>query len=901
MSLSVAPPRLWLAALLVTLAGCSDGGSNGGSDGGSGGGATTPATVTISGTVRAASGTVIDGDVNDPKAPFKPNDTPADAQPIPNPAIVGGYASAQGAGESGSRFESGSDLYDCYAVFLSAGQTVSLTLADFDPLAPWAVDLDLWLYTAADPFTPVADSLSNSETETLVAPASGHYHVMVEAWAGASNYSLSIGQSPLQATTLPQRLSSADDFISGELIIDMSTVDQPAPQTSLSIQRNIQRNQQRQARLAKLGLRLQAGDLSRAMLLSLGDVEQRQTTLSALAMPNAPNPQRLEHERPWGYGAKRDKIDTIRLLKALQAQADVRAAGLNYIRRSQALPSDPYYPLQWHYPLLNLPQAWDISRGAATIVAVIDTGVYRNHPDLAANLTTDGYDFIASSASSNDGDGIDSNPEDPGDGILAGQSSFHGTHVAGIIAAVANNAAGGVGVAASAQVMPIRVLGRGGATEYDIIQGIRYAAGLSNDSGTLPSTPAHIINLSLGGSGFNPVAQNSITAARAAGAIIIAAAGNDGSNAAIYPAAYAGVVSVNAVRYDKTLARYSNVGPTIDLSAPGGDMTADQNADGYPDGIFSTAADDRSGKPQPSMTFMSGTSMAAPHVAGVAALMHAIHPSLSASDFDHAILSGQISQDLGNDGASTRNNQYGYGLIDALKAVQYADMLAGGVPLPAIIRVDQTSLAFGASLSSLALAISNAGQAPLTISSVVADRSWLAVASASVDSHNLGTYRVTVDRTGLTAGQYRGNILVSSDSSTITIPVTLDVSGSLTTSADVGFQWILLIDAQSQETVDTLGVAAVAGRYSYDFVNIPPGDYYLISGSDSDNDFLICDAGESCGGYPLADQPQVLSLTNNRSGVDFDSSFGVGFSAQTGDGTATAGIRRSIRNKRLAD
>ncbi|MEH6823376.1 MAG: S8 family serine peptidase [Motiliproteus sp.] len=845
----------------------------------------------ISGTVQAASGSVIDTDVNDPSAPFTSNNTPAEAQPIPNPAVVGGFASAAGSGAGGSRFELIGDTLDTYEVFLAEGQTVTLSIADYNPLLPAEIDLDLWLYPATDPSVPIADALSTAESESVQAPYSGNFHVLVEAFSGASNYILTVGQSPLSGSNNRHTLSSADNFIAGELIIRMQDTPPGSEKRSLATARS----KQQQDRFAALGLTIKAGVVERPLLLGLGNSDQRQATFAALSRQQ-PGAQ----PRPWGYGAKRDKIETIRLLKSLQTQPDVRAAGLNYIRTAQTIPNDPYYPLQWHYPLLNLPQAWEISTGNDVVIAVIDTGVYRAHPDLSANLTNSGYDFISSTSRSNDGDGIDSDPDDPGDAMLAGQSSFHGTHVAGTLAASSNNGAGVAGVAWDAQLMPIRVLGQGGGTSFDILQGIRYAAGLSNDSETFPSAAAQVINLSLGGPGFNQVMQNTIDDARDAGSIIIAAAGNDGSSTASYPAAYAGVVSVSAVRYDKTLAGYSNVGTTIDLAAPGGDATIDQNADGNPDGILSTLADDRSGIREPGAAFSQGTSMAAPHVAGIAALMKAVYPALTPMDFDAAISSGQISEDLGADGAKTRNNQYGYGLIDALKAVQYAATLAGGAPLPPIIGSDKTSLAFGTVLNQQTLSISNAGQGNLFITSVTADRIWLSVAADAVDSNNLGTYAVTVNRTGLSAGQYRGNIEVSADTGTVSLPVTLDVSGTVTTSADVGFQWLLLIDALSFETVDLVGVDVLKGRYSYSLSVATPGDYYLLSGSDSDNDLFICDAGESCGGFPLANQLQPITLTDDLTEVDFSSSFGVGFSIQTTTGLMPLGTRRINPTKQVA-
>ena len=195
----------------------------------------------------------------------------------------------------------------------------------------------------------------------------------------------------------------------------------------------------------------------------------------------------------------------------------------NYYVHSTAEPDDIFYEDQWNLSAINLPEAWEYTTGSSNVVvAVVDTGVLMDHPDLAGQLTNDGYDFISDPDISLDGDGIDSNPDDPGDMMYGTHSSFHGTHCAGIVAAASNNGIGVSGVAWETKIMPIRVLGDGGVgTTYDVLQGVLYAAGLENDSDTVPSQPADVISLSLGGDGgADQYVYNQV---RAQGIIVVAA------------------------------------------------------------------------------------------------------------------------------------------------------------------------------------------------------------------------------------------------------------------------------------------------------------------------------------------------------------------------------------------
>ena len=447
----------------------------------------------------------------------------------------------------------------------------------------------------------------------------------------------------------------------------------------------------------------------------------------------------------------------------------------NYIRRQQLSPSDEFFDRQWHYPLINLPQAWDTTTGNAdVIVAVVDTGVLFDHPDLHDRLTNTGYDFVSDPASALDGDGID---PDPTDAQKSGKQYFHGSHVAGTIAAQTNNGMGVAGVGWNTHIMPVRALGEGGiGTNYDIMQAVRYAAALlddvtglpDNDSGTVPAQKADIINLSLSGANKSELEQSIYDEVRAEGIIVVAAAGNGPSSQPVYPAAYDGVLAVSAVDINEQPAWYSNFGSYVDLAAPGGDLSVDLDGDGYGDGVLSTAADiDSNGNLSYRYSYLEGTSMAAAHVSGVIALMKAVNPTLTPDDIEGLLFDGSITQDLGDPG---KDDRYGFGLIDAQKAVLAA--------APALLTVSPASLDFGTELSSVDLTVDKIGPGPLAILSVTVNATWLSIEKNPTvgDGDVPARYNIQVDRTGLAPGDYRATITIESDNNTIDVPVTMTVA-----------------------------------------------------------------------------------------------------------------------------
>ncbi|MDX1656704.1 MAG: S8 family serine peptidase, partial [Candidatus Competibacteraceae bacterium] len=437
-------PALWLT-FAILLAGCGgDGGGEGDDD--IGPPPSTPNSFTLSGTLLAASGTNVDGDVNDPNADYRPNDAFFEAQPIPNPVTLGGYASVVPFGPPSSRFAATTDPQDWFQVELAVGQNVSLFAGgDNRPVA-----LTLSLHRPNGDILDVA----TGAFPTLEAPDTGEYLILVQATQGASNYILTVGREPL-AGDFRRGPRLSDSFVAGQVVV-----------------------RYRQEALASLAVsdpaaplgRRRAGDPTTGSVLV--ELDPLAVNRSLGQMPASPDPITAA------------KLATLQAVEALNRDPAVEWAEPNYLARTAFVPPDRLYPRQWHYPLINLPQAWDLTQGRRfdngepVIVAVVDTGIVSDHPDLRGQITQ-GYDFISDPARAQDGDGIDPDPRDPGDRSEPdGSSSFHGTHVAGIVAARASNPAtvngetvpafGVVGSAFAAQVMPLRVLGRlGEGTFFD--------------------------------------------------------------------------------------------------------------------------------------------------------------------------------------------------------------------------------------------------------------------------------------------------------------------------------------------------------------------------------------------------------------------------------------------------
>jgi serine protease len=366
-----------------------------------------------------------------------------------------------------------------------------------------------------------------------------------------------------------------------------------------------------------------------------------------------------------------------------------------------ALPDDPYFPQQWNLGKpdvstwgIDASGAWDAlasataaehagiaasdSKGSAIVVAIVDTGIVASHPDLARRIVG-GYDFVAKMPYSRDGDGRDANPADPGDYVAAGEcyegsdaadSTWHGTHVAGIVASESGNSEGIAGVAgaqANIRLLNVRALGACGGLDSDLIDAVRWSAGLSVPGVPRNPNPARVINMSFGGlSACSGAWQRAIDEVRAQGVVLVAGAGNDAVLASRFsPSSCRGVIAVTASTRDGARAFYANYGPGVTLAAPGGGGSSSRD---FSNRIMSTFNTGLTVPDAHSYKGLLGTSMAAPHVAGVVGLMLSARPDLQPVQVQ-ALLTASAQKLPSNKTCATI---CGSGLVNAPGAVRAA-------------------------------------------------------------------------------------------------------------------------------------------------------------------------------------------------------------------------------------
>lgn len=548
-------------------------------------------------------------------------------------------------------------------------------------------------------------------------------------------------------------------------------------------------------------------------------------------------------------------LTAAQLARKLAADPEVELVAVDGWRRAQALPNDPLFGGaavnpettvggvqnrvidQWYLKApsstpgqvvssINAPAAWDLTTGSPdVVVAVLDTGIRPDHPDLAGKLVA-GYDMIGygspgtlSTAIANDGDGPDADPSDPGDWVSAtdvsnkslgsncttsniGNSSWHGTRVAGLIGAATNNGIGMAGVGWGLKVQPVRVLGKCGGYDSDIIAGMKWAAGIAVPGLPANATKAKVLNLSLGGdgncgtTGTGALYRQAITQVTAAGATIVVAAGNSAGQAVGLPGNCPGVVTVAALRHVGTKVGFSSIGPEVTIAAPGGNCI--NTGAGQPC-LYPMVSTTNAGTTVPLAysgegTFTGsaasvGTSFSAPIVSGIVGLMASVRPALSASEAIQVlkatsrpfVTTGGGSAADGNPPqcqAPTTVDQLecycttstcGAGMVDAFAAIKAAQALQG-----ALITITQSPASGLTAGQTLTLTAAASG---LPTGRSVASTAWTVVDSGSIVSafaSGANTATATITPSGAGSFTVRADVtdnqgLVYSQTATVSV------------------------------------------------------------------------------------------------------------------------------------
>lgn len=540
-----------------------------------------------------------------------------------------------------------------------------------------------------------------------------------------------------------------------------------------------------------------------------------------------------------------------RWLRAQLAAHDaVARAELNHYRGAHVLPDDPAYDRQWSLPQLNLPAAWALTTGSSTVVvAVLDDGV-NPHPDLGRVLP--GFDFVEDQVRAGDGDGRDpvahQVPRSHGT-----RSVWHGTHVAGTVGATADNGLGTAGVDWQASLLPVRVLGRvvpgrGQGTSLDVVAGIRWSVGLEVPGVPLNPHPAQVLNLSLGGGPIVAAEQDALRAATARGAVVVVAAGNENEDAgATALGGYDEVIVVGAVDPGGRRARYSNFGPAVDVVAPGGDLAEDQDGDGRPDGILSTYLDEAG--TTTGLAFLEGTSMAAPHVAGVVALMKAVQPALTHGEAERILRSTATPVDC--------PQGCGAGLVNAAAAVLQAG--AGALVGPARLTVDRANIHLGLRDEGR-VQIFNVGSETLAWwAEAAGDRPpQLAASEGELGPGESFPLEFEVDRTGLEDGVHEGRVLVRGGGARTTVTVRFRVGEA--PPVDVGPVLIGAVGFDEDGEVRVGGATETSAARGYGFVLTAEAGPWLVVAVADRNANGVLDAGDYWGLHTSVDNPETVEV-----------------------------------------
>lgn len=455
-----------------------------------------------------------------------------------------------------------------------------------------------------------------------------------------------------------------------------------------------------------------------------------------------------------------ENADEHAILAHLKDDPSVAYAEVNATATASYIPNDPGYPNQWGLNKIKAPQGWDINSGdTSVVIAVVDTGADPNHPDLAGK-SVPGWNFDTFSPGYNSADTTDNNG--------------HGTHVAGIAVADTNNSLGVAGACPQCAFMPVKVLDWSGNGTYDAVaSGIIYAA----------NHGAKIINLSLGGSAPSQTLQDAVDYAYNQGALVIAAAGNDGTNAMTYPAAYANAMAVAATDSADQRASFSNYNTYISVAAPGVDVYStywNSSGSGY--------------------AYKSGTSMATPYVSGLAGLLL----SQDASRTNAALRA--LIQNSADDVNTPGWDQYtGYGRINVARAL--SGSVSGVV----------TDVATGATLASATVQALQGGQVKASTVSLADGTYRLLYLPA-------GIYDLKVTLSGYSS-QTQTGIIVTTGQDTADVNFALQRVGAITGKVTSGKKALAGATVQVLQGTQVIGSASTDANGNYQISNLPVGTY----------------------------------------------------------------------------
>ena len=505
---------------------------------------------------------------------------------------------------------------------------------------------------------------------------------------------------------------------------------------------------------------------------------------------------------------------------------------------------DPDFIHQWNLPEIGLDQALDLigQDQKDIIVAVLDTG----SPSASSQAwTTGGFINGGADFTVNSGLSYDNNPTDPNS--ITGLRS-HGAHVGSTIGALndGNNING-----FAVKVLPVRVLddnGRGG--DRSIACGIYFALGsdvCSSGFSFTNSDKVKVINMSLGGSiplSALPLTNAAVAYAISQGVSVVASAGNDAdntsfnSNLAVYPVAMSNVIGVGATTMESIRANYSNYGSYVDIAAPGGDTTKDYTGDGIPDGIYAYIKDGE-------LSSLQGTSMAAPHVSGTVALMRSQNSSLGPLDIINAIENLDMNDDIGSSGY---DNNYGYGLLNSLKAIRNSASISGQT----YGLLSDGAYDFGYNGTSKTISVTKQGSASLSITSAVFAKTGQGTSlSTNVDANGFGDYTISIDRSSLPQSEFNNQLeFTFSDGSKKEF---VFYYGNLSSQARPSLKVYTQLYDANDNFVASANQVTVSGQNDRTISSINEGEYYVIVSTDLDGDGLICDYGEFCAYYPSID------------------------------------------------